>query len=40
VKKTSLPFLLYSLVAMETWLFAEPLLRNGCCIVAFTALVS
>jgi hypothetical protein len=31
--KTSLPLLLCSLIAMETCLFAEPLVSNGCCIV-------
>jgi hypothetical protein len=33
-QKTSLPSLLCFLVIMETCLFVEPLLSNGCCIVA------
>jgi hypothetical protein len=39
-KETSLPFLLYYCVAAETSLFAEPLPSNGCCIVAYFAVVA
>jgi hypothetical protein len=28
------------LVSMETWLFAEPLLSNSCCIAAYFAVIA
>jgi hypothetical protein len=39
VWKTPLPLLLYSLVAVETSLFAEPLLSNSCCIAYYFMIV-
>jgi hypothetical protein len=35
-----IPLLPYYLVAVKTCLFVEPLLRNGCCMVACFAVVS
>jgi hypothetical protein len=34
------PLLLYPIVAVETRLFAKPLLNNGCCIFAYLAVVA
>jgi hypothetical protein len=36
----SVPLLLYPTVAVETRLFAKPLLSDGCCIFAYLAVVA
>jgi hypothetical protein len=35
-----LPQLLYPIVAVETRLFAKPVLSNGCCIFAYLVVVA
>jgi hypothetical protein len=36
----TIPVLLYPVVAMETCLFAEPLLSNDCCMFAYLAIAA
>jgi hypothetical protein len=38
--ENAISLLLFTIVAMQTYLFAKPLLGNGCCILAYLAVVA
>jgi hypothetical protein len=38
-QKTLLSIFIYSFVAVKSWLFEQPLLNNGCCVIACFAIV-